>query len=137
MRPVTETEVYRGSASAFLVPIVAVGCSFGLLAFAISRDVKPWVIGVLALLLFYNVYLLLWNPYEVSIASDGMLTFRSLVRQRSVRVEDVQRIRRTMSEGGSIWLKFTFSRGSLRMARCRRVEALESRLRELNPSIRR
>jgi hypothetical protein len=136
MRRVTETEVYRGSATVFVVPMVAVGCSLALLAIAMSRDVKAWVIGVFGLFLVYNVYLLLWNPYEVRVASDGMLTFRSLVRRRSVRVEDVQRIRRTTSEGGAIWLKFSFSRGSVRMVRCRRVEALESRLRKLNPSIR-
>jgi hypothetical protein len=106
-----------------------------LLALGMSRPVKGWVIGVLALLLVYNVYLVLWLPFEVSVASDGLLTFRSLVRRRVVHVEDVRRIRRTTGQGGGLFLKFTFSRGSVRMVRSRRVDALETRLRKVNPSI--
>ena len=135
MRHVIEAEVYRGPAGGIGLPLVATGCSLALLALGMSRPVKGWVIGVLALLLVYNVYLVLWLPFEVSVASDGLLTFRSLVRRRVVHVEDVRHIRRTTGQGGGLFLKFTFSRGSVRMVRSRRVDALETRLRKVNPSI--
>jgi hypothetical protein len=134
MRRVIETEVFRATARAVLPQLVAVACSLALIVFSASRGGATWVIGVFALLLAYNVFLMLWQPFEVSLATDGMLTFRSLVRRRVVSVEDVRQIRRTTSEGG-VWLKFKFTHGSVRMARCKRFDALVTRLREVNPRI--
>jgi hypothetical protein len=136
MRRVIETEVYRGPAQVVALPFVAVGVGVALLAFAVSRDPASWVVGVFVLLLAYNIYFLLWQAYEASVAPDGIVTFHSPIRRRVVRVQDVRRIRHMTGQGGGGWLKFTFSGGSVRMLKCRRIEDLESRLRKLNPSIR-
>jgi hypothetical protein len=135
MCKVGETDVYRGPGRLFAVPLVGVGCALALLVFVISRDAQTWIIGVFAFLFVFNVSLLLRRPYEVTIASDGMLTFRSLVARRAVRVDDVRRIRHRKTQGGDGVLRFSFNRGSATMAGCQRIYALESRLREMNPSI--
>jgi hypothetical protein len=133
MRRVAETDVYRASASVFVVQLIAMGACITLAVLGV-RQHKLWFAGVWTLLLVYNVILILRQPFEVSVASDGTLTFRSFVRRRVVRVEDIRQIRRTSSEGG-VWLKFTLTRGSVKMARCRRFDALVARLKENHPRL--
>jgi hypothetical protein len=86
------------------------------------------------LLVVYNVWVLRFEAYKVSVDQDGTMTFSLLLRRRVVTIGDVRRISRRSTEGG-VSFKFLFTHGSVTMRSSRRVKAFITRLRELNPSI--
>ena len=56
-------------------------------------------------------------PFEATLDRHNVLVFRSLVRTRSFHVEDLRRVkyRDPGNEGGVIYWKFSFARGSARL----------------------
>ena len=75
-------------------------------------------------------------PFEATLDRHNLLVVRSLVRTRSVYVEDLRRVkyRDPGNEGGLIYWKFSFARGSARLIGSP-GERLALRLLQLKPDI--
>jgi hypothetical protein len=78
----------------------------------------------------------LLRPFEATLDRHNLLVFRSLVRTRSFYVEDLRRVkyRDPGNEGGLIYWKFSFARGSARLIGSP-GERLALRLLQLKPDI--
>jgi hypothetical protein len=122
---------FRNSRS---ILVVGVEAAFGLAVacgFAFSGGSAGHAFAVVALGLI--VYSLLMVPYEASVGPGNQLVFRSLVRKRSLYVEDVRRAERRAGEGGVHW-KFSFIQGASRLNGSAGQDLAEY-LSQINPTI--
>ena len=77
--------------------------------------------------------------YAVTVNSDGAIGFRSVLRRRTIRANDVESIclrRWALAEGSLGEVKVSFRGGSVLLPRSERTHAFAERVRAFNPGVR-
>ena len=119
--------------------VVPFGSVFGIVLFVAFAVQGTWTGVVVAGVVEAGfLYFLLFAPFDVTIGSDHLVTFRALARQKCFYAEDVRRIERVMgktADGGGPYLKVEFVGGSTQFPAGDAGKRLARRLCELNPRI--
>jgi hypothetical protein len=92
------------------------------------------VFGALVTAGAWYIALVHWS-YEVAIDGDGGVSFTSVLRRRSTRAQDIDRITVGGAFGGGGYLRFWFPGGRAQIMQTTGAVELISRVRHWNPTV--